>query len=119
MGFIDYVAEYFRGPAGADGATGPEGPSALHVLPDVIVYSDEPVVPDGSYAANFTLPDGATLVSVTPYLPGAGEATAGTFVLDVGPTKLGGPVNNWDFSIGVSGAEGIYEVHARVLYYLP
>lgn len=27
MGFIDYVAEYFRGPAGEPGAQGPEGPA--------------------------------------------------------------------------------------------
>lgn len=47
MGFIDYVAEYFKGPKGDPGEPG---------------GSD---VPAGPHVVNFALPEGASLVSAT------------------------------------------------------
>lgn len=115
MGFVDYVVDYFRGPAGpagADGAIGPEGPSALHVS-DLVVYSAEPSIPDGYYTNTVSLPDGALYVSTT--LVDQGGEPAGTMTASV--VQLSS--SEYRLRTDVSGKVSTYEVRAKVLFYLP
>lgn len=71
MGFIDYVAEYFRGPAGEPGPAGDPGPAgpALEVVQQATAFAD------GSGTGD---PSTVTLA------PPTGKAIAGVAVLNPG-----------------------------------
>lgn len=79
MSFIDYLAEYFRGPqgepgeAGAVGEPGPAGPAlgVSHYTHDF--QDDGPGNPVSSY--NFAVPSGQVLVNATVFGPGRDTLT--------------------------------------------
>lgn len=79
LGFIDYVFDYFRGPAGADGAPGPEGPPGPgHIFKSTSTSFFETAgetVEAGEYSCSFTIPSGALLVSVQADTIGADGVT--------------------------------------------
>lgn len=72
MGFIDYVVEYFKGPAGADGATGAAGSNgAAGPALEVVQYTREFTVGgsgsgggDGDGIQSFVIPTGKAFQGV-------------------------------------------------------
>lgn len=119
MGFLDYVVEYFKGPAGADGApgatgpTGPAGPGTLHRQDGATLIEDSPIS-DGTYTSTITIPDGAVLVSATP--------------ADMNPITAANGITSWTVTqpfvnkvkveATVVGAVTSI-INVAVLYYLP
>lgn len=125
LGFIDYVFDYFRGPAGADGATGPVGPAGpgdIHRLAGQTFFETAgSVVHAGDHTVSFIIPDGSFLVSAYAELT---DGDGADFALPAGSSVSVNQVSSTHFTITVTlGADlpGTPEVvgNTAIFYYQP